>query len=274
MDGSALSALPNSVTACLATVLRSVACFDPLHRPSRTGVPLARRYSGALAAGALAACILLTFRTGEAAATLATAERYAAEPITDDVRAHRNTPVPGSNPGPHAAPAAALGPLQPRLSSDGAGPLIARENRSVAFGNFDLTVRLRTLSGKERDTSRLAVRLLTPNDYYAVDVDPFRNRVAFVLVLQGIGTEIEAVDSDIRLDAWHTLAVHAEDDQFLVSLDGIWLFTARDRTISGPGQIVIWTTSVRNVTQFDDLAVVPRPAQRSSLNQGVPGAVR
>jgi hypothetical protein len=36
------------------------------------------------------------------------------------------------------------------------------------------------------------------------------------------------VDADIASHTWHTLAVRAKDDEFVISLDGTWMFTVFD----------------------------------------------
>ena len=44
--------------------------------------------------------------------------------------------------------------------------------------------------------------------------------------------EIVGVEADIASHSWHTLTVRAVDNQFAVSLDGVWMFTGFDKTLS------------------------------------------
>jgi hypothetical protein len=66
------------------------------------------------------------------------------------------------------------------------------------------------------------------------------------------------VDADIAPHTWRTLAVRASDDQFVVSLDGTWVFTGFDRTLSKPGRIALWTKG-DSVTRFDQIEIASLP---------------
>jgi hypothetical protein len=67
------------------------------------------------------------------------------------------------------------------------------------------------------------------------------------------------VDADIADNTWHTMAIRAEDDRFTVSLDGVWVFTAYDKTLFDPGRTALWTASDSS-TRFDSIAITPLPA--------------
>jgi len=62
-------------------------------------------------------------------------------------------------------------------------------------------------------------------------------------------------------EQWRTdLPEHgmAVDNEFTVSLDGTWAFTAFDETLSQPGRIALWTKG-DGVTRFDQIEIVPLP---------------
>jgi hypothetical protein len=103
------------------------------------------------------------------------------------------------------------------------------------------SVILKAAGGKSDQGGGVAVRLKTPESYYLVQLDALRDRVLFSLVSNGESKEIAGVDADIASHAWHTLAVRAKDDEFVVSLDGTWMFTAFDKTLSRAGRIALWT---------------------------------
>ena len=65
-------------------------------------------------------------------------------------------------------------------------------------------------------------------------------------------------DADIASHSWHTLTVRAVDNEFTVSLDGIWVFTGFDRTLSQAGRIALWTKG-DSVTRFDQIEIAPLP---------------
>jgi hypothetical protein len=125
--------------------------------------------------------------------------------------------------------------------------------------NVEVSLRLKATGGTSDRDGGIALRLRAPNNYYLVQLDALRDRVLFSLVTDGVPEEIVGVDADIASHTWHTLAVRASDDQFIVSLDGTWVFTGFDRTLSEPGRIALWTKG-DSVTRFDSIAITPLPA--------------
>jgi hypothetical protein len=71
-----------------------------------------------------------------------------------------------------------------------------------------------------------------------------------------VSEEIVGVDADIASHTWHTLTVGAVDNEFVVSLDGDWVFTAFDKTLSQAGRIALWTNG-DGITRFDSIAIKP-----------------
>lgn len=141
-------------------------------------------------------------------------------------------------------------------TTEGQFPLAVYKPTSLK--NAEVSLRLKATGGREDQGGGVAVRLSTPNDYYLVQLDALRNRVLLSLVKHGASEEIAAVDADIASRTWHTLAVRAQDDKFVVSLDGSWMFTGFDKTLSGPGRIALWTTG-DSVTRFDQIEIAPLP---------------
>jgi hypothetical protein len=131
-------------------------------------------------------------------------------------------------------------------------------NKSASLKNAEISLRLKAAGGKSDQGGGVAVRLRTPENYYLVQLDALRDRVLFSLVSNGTSEEIVGVDADIASHTWHTLAVRAKDDEFVVSLDGIWMFTAFDKTLSQAGRIALWTEG-DSITRFDSIAITPLP---------------
>jgi hypothetical protein len=125
--------------------------------------------------------------------------------------------------------------------------------------NAEISLRLKAAGGKSDQGGGVAIRLRSPKNYYLVQLDALRDRVLFSLVSNGASEEIAGVDADITSHTWHTLAVRAKDDEFVVSLDGIWMFTAFDKTLSQAGRIALWTESDSR-TRFDSMSIIPLPA--------------
>jgi hypothetical protein len=131
--------------------------------------------------------------------------------------------------------------------------------KAAPLKNAEISLRLKTAGGKSDRGGGVAVRLKTPENYYLVQLDALRDRVLFSLVSNGASEEIVGVDADIALYGWHTLTVRAKDNEFVVSLDGIWMFTAFDKTLSQAGRIALWTEGDSR-TRFDSISITPLPA--------------
>jgi hypothetical protein len=131
-------------------------------------------------------------------------------------------------------------------------------SKTVPLKNAEISVRLKATGGKSDRDSGLALRLTTPENYYLVELDALRDRVLFSLVNDGVSNEIAAVDADIASQTWHTLTVRAVGDEFVVSLDGNWVFTGFDKTLSQAGRIALWTRG-DSVTRFDQIEIAPLP---------------
>jgi hypothetical protein len=131
-------------------------------------------------------------------------------------------------------------------------------SKTAPLKNIEVSLRLKATGGTSDRDGGIALRLRTPNDYYLVQLDALRDRVLFSLVTDGVPEEIVGVDADIASHTWHTLAVRANDDQFVVSLDGTWVFTGFDKTLSEPGRIALWTKG-DSVTRFDQIEIAPLP---------------
>lgn len=126
--------------------------------------------------------------------------------------------------------------------------------RSVALENGAISLRFKALAGAH-EVGGLALRMVTPEDYYLVKLDALRDTALLLLVRNGAAEEIVGVDAEITTDAWHTLAVRAQDDQFTVYLDRIWIFTGYDKTLSH-GRIALWTEP-DSTTRFDRITMGP-----------------
>ena len=130
--------------------------------------------------------------------------------------------------------------------------------KPASLKNAEISLRLNAAGGKSDQGGGLAVRLSSPQNYYLVQLDALRDRVLFSRVSNGASEEIVGIDADIASHSWHTLTVRAKDDEFVVSLDGIWVFTGFDKTLSQAGRIALWTKG-DSVTRFDQIEIAPLP---------------
>jgi hypothetical protein len=128
--------------------------------------------------------------------------------------------------------------------------------KAASLKDAEISLRIRATGGTEDHGAGIAVRLTSPDNYYLVELDARRDRVLFSRVANGVSEEIVGVDADIATGEWHKLAVRAEDDEFVVSLDGVWVFTAFDKTLTHAGHVALWTAG-DSVTQFDSITIAP-----------------
>ncbi len=120
--------------------------------------------------------------------------------------------------------------------------------------NFIIDLRLNPAS--DQAESEIALRLLSPRDYYVVRLDGRGERVAFLRVADGRAHEIAGVECPVAANAWHDLRVQAQANRFTVTLDGDWLFTAYDAALPQSGRLAVWT-GAGSAVRFDAIAVTP-----------------
>ena len=128
--------------------------------------------------------------------------------------------------------------------------------KPVSVKDAEISLRIKATGGEEDQGGGIALRLTAPDSYYLVEMDARRDRVVFLRVANGNAEEIVAVDADIATNAWHKLTVRAADNEFVVSLDGVWAFTAFDKALSRAGRVALWTAT-DSVTRFDSLTIAP-----------------
>jgi hypothetical protein len=123
----------------------------------------------------------------------------------------------------------------------------------------DVEVSLRikaTSGGTQEQGGGIALRMTAPDSYYLVEMDARRDRVVFLRIAKGSAEEIVGVDADIATNEWHRLAVRVVDDEFVVTLDGTWVFTGFDKTLSHAGRVALWTKG-DSITRFDQIEIEP-----------------
>jgi hypothetical protein len=123
----------------------------------------------------------------------------------------------------------------------------------VSTKDFKLHVRFKIMKGTMQ-AAGIAVRFVDVGSYYLISASALEQRLDLFRIVNGKKERIWGTDADVVRDRWHRLELQAIDDEFTVSLDRNWLFTARDSTLQGEGQIGLWTEE-DNVTRFDRLEI-------------------
>ena len=119
-----------------------------------------------------------------------------------------------------------------------------------------VSIRFKPVAGTVDQAGGIAVRLLTPDDYYVARANALEDNVRFYRVAKGRREQLAGADIKVAANLWHTLALKAEGDRFSISYDGKTLFTAEDQTFAGPGKVALWTKA-DSVTHFDMIAITP-----------------
>ena len=127
----------------------------------------------------------------------------------------------------------------------------------LTLKNLAARVHFKLIKGTMQ-TAGIAFRLVDAENYYVVTANALEDRVDLARVQDGKKQRIGGTDADVILDHWQVLGVLAENDRFLVYLDGRPLFTVSDRTFSKEGRIGLWTEE-DNVTRFDRLEITALP---------------
>jgi len=123
--------------------------------------------------------------------------------------------------------------------------------------DFKLSVRFKILRGTMQ-TAGIVARFVNVDSYYVVGVSALEERVDLSRVVDGKMERIWGTDADVALDHWQLLELEAKDDQFIISLDHVWLFTARDSSLMSDGQVGLWTEE-DTITRFDRLEIEAFP---------------
>lgn len=121
------------------------------------------------------------------------------------------------------------------------------------YGDLDVSVKGKALSGKVDQGIGLVFRFRDPNSYYVVRANALENNFRLYRMVNGRRLQFAGVNVKVTSAEWHTLRVVAKADHIVCYFDGKPLIDAHDRTYSS-GKIGLWTKA-DSVIAFDDLAV-------------------
>jgi len=119
------------------------------------------------------------------------------------------------------------------------------------------SVRLKLTDGER--VGGLVWRYQDAENFYLAALDLRVQELALYRVVRGNRVRLDEED-ELELDesAWHSLRVVQDDDDIRVSLGGIGVMRARDRTVAEGGRAGVWSGGGAT-TWFDDLRVEPEP---------------
>jgi 3-keto-disaccharide hydrolase len=134
-------------------------------------------------------------------------------------------------------------------------PLIIADEGT--FGDMDLSVKFKAVSGKVDQAGGLIFRLKDANNYYVVRANALENNFNLYKVIDGRRREITGSSATVPSGPWHELRVQVTGDRITCYFDGEKKIETSDSTFQGPGKIGLWTKA-DSVTSFDDLTVTAK----------------
>jgi len=122
--------------------------------------------------------------------------------------------------------------------------------------NLEISVRFKPVAGTVDEAGGVALRLLTPDDYYVARANALEDNVRFYRVVKGKREQLASANTKVSANQWHTLTLKAEGDRFTVSFNGKALISAQDGTFPDAGKVALWTKA-DSVTYFDTISIRP-----------------
>jgi hypothetical protein len=137
-------------------------------------------------------------------------------------------------------------------------PLLIFEDE--IFGDFTLTTKFKTVSGKVEQMAGLAFRIQNETNYYVVRASSLGNTFRFYKVVDGergnpIGPQVA-----IPTNVWHELSVDCRGNEIRCRLDGKDAMPPLNDTTFTSGKIGFWTKS-DSVSYFADTKIVYTPRE-------------
>ncbi len=156
------------------------------------------------------------------------------------------------------------------VRAEGANHYLTHVADPAAAGGFSLavldaappaqmraSVRLKLTEGER--VGGLVWRYQDAENFYLAALDLRVQELALYRVVRGNRIRLDEED-ELELDesAWHSLRVVQDDDDIRVSLGGIGVLRARERTIAEGGRAGVWSGGGATLW-FDDFRVEPEP---------------
>ena len=120
------------------------------------------------------------------------------------------------------------------------------------FGDVDVSVKFRPVSGKEDASGGILFRARDAKNYYLVRANALEDNFRLYTMTDGKRTQLASAKVDApKLEGWHTIRVAAKGSKIQAWLDGKLHIDHDDKTFA-EGYVGLWTKA-DSVTEFDDL---------------------
>jgi hypothetical protein len=184
------------------------------------------------------------------------------------VRTFDEDPVGGTPPGLTFAIARQQTPGRWLVRAEGPNHYLTHLADPAAAGGFSLAVLDTSHPAQMRASVRLKLsegervgglvwRYQDAENFYLAALDLRVQELALYRVVRGNRIRLDDEDElELDVSAWHSVRVVQDDDDIRVSLGGIGVIRARDRTFAEEGRAGVWSGGGATAW-FDDLRVEP-----------------
>ncbi len=140
------------------------------------------------------------------------------------------------------------------------------------YDDVEFRTRLRANTGKEDQGGGLIWRCSDPNNYYICRLNPLETNFRVYHVVKGKRTQLAGVDVKAEAGKWRVIRIKMLGDHIQCFLDGQKLLDCRDKTITTPGMVGLWTKADAS-SSFDNIAVRKAlPTKSDDVPAVAPGA--
>lgn len=134
-----------------------------------------------------------------------------------------------------------------------------------SFGDLDLSVKFKPVSGKVDQAAGLVWRLKDANNYYIVRANALEGNVVMYKVADGKRSDLPVKGEGrtygkkaiVPANQWSSLRVVMTGKLAEVYLNDVKLYEVEDTTFTDAGKIGLWTKA-DSITDFDDLRVTAK----------------
>jgi len=125
---------------------------------------------------------------------------------------------------------------------------------TASLKDFDLTVKVKAVAGKEDQGGGPIWRCRDADNYYVCRINPLENNYRVYKVTKSQRRQLDSAKVELQAGRWYTLRVTMTGDRITCYLDGKKMLQTTDGSIPSAGKVGLWTKADA-VTSFDDLSV-------------------
>jgi hypothetical protein len=122
------------------------------------------------------------------------------------------------------------------------------------FKDFEISVRIKPLSGEEDRGGGLVWRLKNPDNYYIARWNPLEENFRVYYVKDGQRHQLASTALNADQDKWHEISIEMMGNKITAEFDEDELIEIEDGTFTEGGKVGVWTKADA-ASAFDDFTV-------------------